>query len=616
MNPEPDYKTIFYRLLFAAMFLSVLLLLCARSEAQTSPYSLMPVPRQCFVNLSGNPLAAGQVFTYSAGTTTPLATYSDNTGLYQNSNPVILDSAGCGAIWLSGNAYKIIVKDSLGSQIYSTDNVSDVGSLLYARSVLLSPTGSVEQDVLGPLGANYFVGLSNHTTSPNVRVALLAPVTTLDTVTNPPTVTTTNPALASQNYNIPDPGTAQAAFILSPGQTTNTLDCTVAGITCKRTAYAYLEGAACNNTTALMGWDTFPTNSPLPICITGSNVQKGVLALPSAATKVQENTGTGAAAGTCTTTYPAATVAGNLLEVEIAVDGGKTVTGVTDGTNAYTKAVNITNGNTDLEIWYFNGSSTSMPAATTLTVTLSANANCALDWKEYNGIKTAGILDVTATNTGTGTAVTSGTTAGTAQNTELVLAAVASPSNPSISGANGFVKHSTVAQSTNVSVSSEGLVQQATATQSGNFTLGSSQAWASAVVTFKANVVGSIVAQRQFRLPSTFLSTIPMNADIVWQAPLVPTGTVTVKLGAQVGCTAAGNTDDPTFNASVTATPTVSATSANILADTALNALTVTGCAAGNLLHYQIVRQRYDPSDTYEGYVYVNGAGLVFGTNQ
>jgi hypothetical protein len=365
-----------------------------------------------------------------------------------------------------------------------------------------------------------------------------------------------------------------------------------------------------------MGWDTFGTNSPTPICVTGTNVQKGVLALPSAATKVQENTGTGAAAGTCTTTYPAATTAGNLLVVEIGVDGGKTVTGVTDGTNAYTKAINVTNGNTDLEIWYFNGSSTGMAAASTLTVTLSANANCALDWKEYAGIKTAGILDVTASNTGTSTAVTSGTTAGTAQNTELVLVAVASPSNPSVAGASGFVKHTTVSQSTNVTVASEGLVQQATATQSGTFTLGSSQAWAAAVVTFKANVVGSITAQRQFRLPSTFLGTMPVNADILWQAPLQPIGTVNVKLGAQVGCTVPGNTDDPSFNTISSASALVNATSANILTDTAFTGLTTTGCAGGNLLHFQIVRQRYDPADTYEGYVYVNGGNLQFGMTQ
>jgi hypothetical protein len=486
MNPEPDLENNFRRVVFFALLVASFLILRCQSEAQTQPGGLMPIPRQCFYDQNGDPLAGGKLYSYSAGTTTPLATYSDSTLLYENFNPVILDSSGCWSIWLSATHYKIKLTNSAGSQLWTVDNVSDLGAILTNQVVLLNPAGAALQTIAGPLAAYYFQGTTAHTTSPGVRVSLLDPAFALDTTLNPPSVSVTQPATPGQAYVIPDPINAHAAFILSPGATDNTLDCTATGITCKRNANAYFEGASCNNATALMGWDTFGTNSPTPICVTGTNVQKGVLALPSAATKVQENTGTGAAAGTCTTTYPVATTAGNLLEVEVGVDGTKTVTGITDGTNVYSRATSVTNGNTTLEIWYYNGSSTSMAAATTLTVTLSAAANCALDWKEYAGIKTSGILDVTASNTGTGTAVTSGTTAGTAQNTELVLVAVASPSNPSVTGASGFVKHTTVSQSTNVTVASEGLVQQATATQSGNFTLGSSQAWASAVVTFKA----------------------------------------------------------------------------------------------------------------------------------
>jgi hypothetical protein len=218
MNPEPDLENNFRRVLFFALLVASFFILCLRPEAQTAPGALMPVPRQCFRDLSGNPLALGKVYSYSAGTTTPLATYSDSSLLYQNTNPLILDAAGCGGLWLSGNSYKIIVKDSADSQIYSVDNVSDVGALLYARAVLLNPTGGVEQDVAGPLGANYFKGLTNHTTSPNVRVSLLDPLFTLDTATNPPNVAVVNPAVAGQQYTVPDPGNAHAAFILSPGR--------------------------------------------------------------------------------------------------------------------------------------------------------------------------------------------------------------------------------------------------------------------------------------------------------------------------------------------------------------------------------------------------------------
>ena len=38
----------------------------------------------------------------------------------------------------------------------------------------------------------------------------------------------------------------------------------------------YLPAAACQNTTASLLWDTPTANAPVPVCVTGSNVQKGV----------------------------------------------------------------------------------------------------------------------------------------------------------------------------------------------------------------------------------------------------------------------------------------------------------------------------------------------------
>jgi hypothetical protein len=139
------------------------------------------------------------------------------------------------------------------------------------------------------------------------------------------------------------------------------LDCTATGLNCKRYAFLWFPGGSCNNTTGAMGWDTFGSNSPTPICVTGTNIQKGVLALPSAATLYQQNTNSAAAAGTCTVTYPQATMAGDQLIGAVVVDGGRTVTGVTDGTNAYTSAVTVANGNTRVAVYYFNGSSRRWP---------------------------------------------------------------------------------------------------------------------------------------------------------------------------------------------------------------------------------------------------------------
>ena len=80
-----------------------------------------------FLDSDGNPLAGGKVYTYAAGTTTPKATYTDSTGGTENTNPVVLDSAGKpqpnGSIWINGS-YKFVVKDSDDVEVETTDNIS------------------------------------------------------------------------------------------------------------------------------------------------------------------------------------------------------------------------------------------------------------------------------------------------------------------------------------------------------------------------------------------------------------------------------------------------------------------------------------------------------------
>lgn len=85
-----------------------------------------------FFDNSGNPLAGGLIYTYDAGTTNPAATYTSNTGLTANSNPIVLDSAGraTNEIWLTeGASYKFILKTSLGTTLGTYDNVPGVNDL-------------------------------------------------------------------------------------------------------------------------------------------------------------------------------------------------------------------------------------------------------------------------------------------------------------------------------------------------------------------------------------------------------------------------------------------------------------------------------------------------------
>jgi len=86
--------------------------------------SLTPTPKQQFFDANGNPLVAGKVYTYAGGTTTPIATYTDQTGATANTNPIILDSRGMANIWLQPTiAYKFLITDENDVTQYTTDNI-------------------------------------------------------------------------------------------------------------------------------------------------------------------------------------------------------------------------------------------------------------------------------------------------------------------------------------------------------------------------------------------------------------------------------------------------------------------------------------------------------------
>ena len=90
--------------------------------------TISPVPFLQFIDANGAPLAGGKLYTYAAGTTTPLATYTTYAGTTPNANPVILDSAGRASVWLGAGSYKFVLKDSTDVLVYTTDNIVNAGS--------------------------------------------------------------------------------------------------------------------------------------------------------------------------------------------------------------------------------------------------------------------------------------------------------------------------------------------------------------------------------------------------------------------------------------------------------------------------------------------------------
>ena len=98
--------------------------------------SLLPEPKQQFLNDIGDPLFAGQIFTYAAGTLTPKTTYQDQALTIENTNPVVANARGEVVMYGSGT-YRVILKDYFGNTIYDRDNIDtpDVGFLSFKNEL-------------------------------------------------------------------------------------------------------------------------------------------------------------------------------------------------------------------------------------------------------------------------------------------------------------------------------------------------------------------------------------------------------------------------------------------------------------------------------------------------
>jgi hypothetical protein len=85
--------------------------------------SLMPQGKQAYFAANGAPLAGGKVYTYAAGTSTPLATYSDQAGATPNANPVVLNSRGEASIFWGTGPYKVTLRTSADALVWTQDNL-------------------------------------------------------------------------------------------------------------------------------------------------------------------------------------------------------------------------------------------------------------------------------------------------------------------------------------------------------------------------------------------------------------------------------------------------------------------------------------------------------------
>jgi hypothetical protein len=124
--------------------------------------TLSPLAKQKFFDNNGAPANKYRVFTYQAGTTTKLATYTDSIGSTPNANPITLDFRGECDLWVPPNvAYKYVfappgVDDPPTTSIWTIDNI--------VNSQLITLYGGVDTGIANAYILNFtaqFTALSD-----------------------------------------------------------------------------------------------------------------------------------------------------------------------------------------------------------------------------------------------------------------------------------------------------------------------------------------------------------------------------------------------------------------------------------------------------------------------
>jgi hypothetical protein len=96
-----------------------------------------------FVGLDTLPLAGGLLYTYQAGSTTPLTSYTSSAGDIPCANPIVLGVNGIAptAIWLtSGVSYKFVLATADNVTLLTYDNIAGIPS---SADILNVPSGAI-----------------------------------------------------------------------------------------------------------------------------------------------------------------------------------------------------------------------------------------------------------------------------------------------------------------------------------------------------------------------------------------------------------------------------------------------------------------------------------------
>lgn len=127
---------------------------------------------QQFFNNNGLPNAGGLIYTYQAGSSTLLTTYTTVNGTIANTNPIVLDAYGRtpSEIWMqTGYSYKFVIQTAAAVTLQTLDNLYPILQNAPASAPTL-PTGAIIlwSGSLGAIPGGYVLCDGNNST-PDLR---------------------------------------------------------------------------------------------------------------------------------------------------------------------------------------------------------------------------------------------------------------------------------------------------------------------------------------------------------------------------------------------------------------------------------------------------------------
>jgi VCBS repeat-containing protein len=249
-------------------------------------------------------------------------------------------------------------------------------------------------------------------------------------------------------------------------------------------------------------WYVDPQFKNAALTVTATGLSSGQVArasfTDSIGTPVLIGNAASSAAGTSIAITSTAVAAGNTVIVTIAMSANTGAVSVTDTrSNTYTKNADVTNTGNVRTLIFSAPVITALQAGDTITVTFGVETQSkAVSALQVSGLLSASVVDKTAVRTGLTSSASSGSTTTTAQSSELLIGAIGIADRSTGTAGTNFTAIGAIDNGD--AVNGIGLLPEyRIVSNTGAFSASATTAampWAAAIVTYKADITGPVVA--------------------------------------------------------------------------------------------------------------------------